>query len=345
MSPQEIYGLFLLGLMHGGLALWVYNDIKLRQRSMFWVVGTFLAPEAFFPFYFWNQRPELTWTCPQCNRQNQAGSRQCGQCNRFYTSEETIERLRGHFEPSDPVVISLVALLVQELIRYMAIWFVEGPDMRPEGLETYVLSAPHFWLVKLITGNVLVWLCLYCITARYRRPIAAVGLRYNGSLRSLGLPLLLAPALALISVSIRQGFQWFNRLIPSDGLTALIQWEQEQLSMGMPEGLGDGSMILLGFVGVVLLPVAEEILFRGIAHIAFAERFGRTKGILISSLFFAVLHGSFRHFTPLPLGGMALFLMGLVLAWLFLRTRSLIPCMLTHSLINLILFVKWFGKG
>ena len=47
----ETYKLSLMVLIHGGLALWVYNDIKVRERSMLWVLGTLIVPEAFFPLY------------------------------------------------------------------------------------------------------------------------------------------------------------------------------------------------------------------------------------------------------------------------------------------------------
>lgn len=346
LPMQEVYGLFLIGLINGGLALWVYIDSKRQERSVLWTLGTFLIPKAFFPLYFWNQMPELTWICPKCERDNRAWSRKCGRCNRVYTAEETVARLHGYFEPSDPVVIFWVTFLFQEIARVIAIWIAEGPEvLTATGLDAYSLSSSHFWAVKLIIGNILVWVSLFCITVRCRRSVAAIGLRYNGNLSSFGLPLLLAPALALVSEGFLQGIGWFSRYIASSGLEALIQWEQRQWLNTMPHGLGDSSIILLGFVVLILMPVGEEVLFRGIAYIGFAGRFGRTKGILLSALLFAILHGYIRNFAPSVLGGIPIFLMGVILAWLLIRTRSLIPCIITHSLVNLIWLVIWFGKG
>ena len=338
----EVYVIFLTAVIHGSLALWVYNDSRLQERSGFWALGTFFFPQAFFPLYFWNQMPELIWTCPKCQRDNRAWSRKCGHCNQFYTAEETVARLHGYFNPSDPVVIFLITLLFQGGAHYVAILMAEGIEVLTTTNAIYTLPASHFWSVKLVVGNVLIWVSLFCITGRYRRTIKSIGLAYSGNLADFGPPLLLAPALAFVSISFMQGISWFSQEIPLEGLGNLAQWEQQQWASSMPENLGDGTLILLGFVMLILMPVGEEILFRGIGYIGFAGRFGQTKGMVLSALLFAALHGYIRSFVPLVLGGIPIFLMGLTLAWLYIRTKSLIPCIVTHSLVNLILILIYW---
>ena len=339
---MQIYALFFAAVIRGGLALWVYKDSKLQERSGFWALGTFFLPQAFFPLYFWNQIPELIWICPKCQRDNRAWSRKCGGCGQFYTVEETIARLHGYFHPSDPVVILLSTFLFQEVAHYVAIWAAAGLEvLTTTSPSAYTLPVSHFWIVKLVVGNILIWLSLFCITMRCRRPIGSIGLSYN-NLSDLGLPLLLAPVLALVSVGFLQGIDWFSQRIPLEGLGTLLRWEQEQWSNSMPENFGDSIVILLGFVMLILMPVGEEILFRGIAYIGFAGRFGQLKGMVFSALLFAGLHGYIRSFMPLVLGGIPIFLMGLTLAWLYIRTKSLIPCIITHSLVNLILILFYW---
>ncbi len=340
LPMQEVYALFLNAVINGALALWVYTDSRLQERSGFWALGTFFLPYACFPLYFWNQMPELIWTCPKCQRDNRAWSRKCGHCDQFYTVEETVARLHGYLNPSDPVVIFLVTFLFQEVARYVAILAAEGFDvLTSTNLAAYTLPASHFWIVKLVIGNVLIWLSLLCITGRYRRTVKSIGLEYSGNLADFGLPLLLAPALAFVSVGFQQGIDWFSGHMSLGELEALAQWEQQQWSIGMPENFGDSTVILISFVMLILMPVGEEILFRGIAYISLAGRFGQTKGILLSALLFAVLHGYIRAFVPLVFGGIPIFIMGLALAWLYIRTKSLIPCIITHSLVNLILIL------
>ena len=343
LPMQDVYALFLIAVIRGGLALWVYSDSKLQERSRFWALGTFLLPRVFFPLYFWNQIPELIWTCPKCQRDNRAWSRKCARCDQFYTAEETVARLHGYLNPSDPVVIFLVTLLVQEVALSIAILAAEGFEgLTVTNLAIYTLPASHFWSVKIVVGNVLIWLSFFCIIGRYRRNVRSIGLKYNGNLSDFGLPLLLAPALVLVSEGFLQGIGWVSQRIPLEGLEALVQWEQQQWSNSMPENFGDSTVILLGFAMLILMPVGEEILFRGIAYISLAGRFGQIKGMVLSALLFAVLHGYIRSFVPLVLGGVPIFLMGLTLAWLYIRTKSLIPCIITHSLVNLILILIYW---
>ena len=339
---QNVYIALLSTVINGALAFWVYNDSRLQERSGFWALGTFFLPMAFFPLYFWNQIPELIWTCPKCQRDNRAWSRKCGRCDQFYTAEETVARLHGYLKPSDPVVIFLITFLFQEVARYIAILMAEGLEVLTETDAVYTLPTSHFWSIKLIVGNVLIWLSLFCITGRYRRTVRSIGLGYSSSLTDFGLSLFLAPALAFVTVGFMQGIDWFSQHIPFEGLGNLVRWEQQQWSSSMPENFGDSTVILFGFVMLILMPVGEEILFRGIAYTGFAGRFGQAKGMALSALLFAVLHGYIRSFMPSVLGGIPIFLMGLTLAWLYIRTKSLIPCIITHSLVNLILILIYW---
>ena len=193
LNSDFIWVLFLGAAINGALALWVYSDSKSQERSGFWALGTFFLPQAFFPLYFWNQVPELIWTCPKCQRDNRAWSRKCGRCNQFYTAEETVARLHGYLNPSDPVVIILITFLFQEVARGIAILMAEGFEVLTETDAVYTLPVSYFWSVKLVIGNVLIWLSLFCITGRYRRTIRSIGLGYNGSITDFGLPFLLAP--------------------------------------------------------------------------------------------------------------------------------------------------------
>ena len=342
LPMQNVYVVLLSTAINGALALWVYNDSRLQDRSKFWALGTFFLPQAFFPIYFWNRIPELIWTCPKCQRDNRAWSRKCGRCDQFYTAEETVARLHGYLKPSDPVVIFLITFLFQEIARYIAILMAEGPGVLTETDAVYTLPISHFWSIKLVVGNVLIWLSLFCITGRYRRTVRSIGLGYSGGLTDFVLPLFLAPALAFAAVGFMQGIDWFSQHSPLEGLGNLVQWEQQQWSSSIPENFGDSTVILFGFVMLILMPVGEEILFRGIAYTGFAGRFGQAKGTVLSALLFAALHGYIRSFMPSVLGGIPIFLMGVTLVWLYIRTKSLIPCMITHSLVNLILILIYW---
>lgn len=89
----------------------------------------------------------------------------------------------------------------------------------------------------------------------------------------------------------------------------------------------------------VLAPVCEEVLFRGIIQQAIARRRGRWIGILLSAIFFALIHST--SFTPY-----LYLLLGLIFAWIFDVTGSLRAVILCHIINNSwIFFNRIHGLG
>lgn len=81
----------------------------------------------------------------------------------------------------------------------------------------------------------------------------------------------------------------------------------------------------------VLAPFAEELFFRGAVLNAWEREYGTNRAIVGSSALFAVVH---------VVGGTALavaqvFLLGLILAWAYVRTRSLATTIGLHGAFNL----------
>ncbi len=83
----------------------------------------------------------------------------------------------------------------------------------------------------------------------------------------------------------------------------------------------------LGFLLIALSPaICEEVLFRGVALKAYENR-GTVRAIVISSIFFALVHQSVVNFIgPLLIGALA--------AYLVIRSDSIIPGILTHFTFN-----------
>ena len=100
---------------------------------------------------------------------------------------------------------------------------------------------------------------------------------------------------------------------------------------GLPDGLiGEGIYRMVNTFSVGLWgPFAEEAFFRGFVLPALAPRFGIWGALVGSSLLFSVSHGSIA--TALPI-----FVSGMLLAWLYLRTGSLWPCVAAHGAQNLL---------
>ena len=96
------------------------------------------------------------------------------------------------------------------------------------------------------------------------------------------------------------------------------------------EALGEGlykvsSVIIIGLVG----PLTEEVFYRGFLLAALVSPFGTVRAAVIASAIFAVNHGTISILIPV-------FISGMLLSWLYLKTRSLLPPMLAHAAQNLL---------
>ena len=81
------------------------------------------------------------------------------------------------------------------------------------------------------------------------------------------------------------------------------------------------------FTSVIIAPVYEELLFRGIVLPKLLNRFSHIKSIIISSMIFSILHFHFPALLPL-------FILSVVLSYLYLITGSLWSSIFLHALFN-----------
>ena len=95
-----------------------------------------------------------------------------------------------------------------------------------------------------------------------------------------------------------------------------------------PEVFGHGlERVVNGLAIVAVAPVAEELFFRGFVLGGLAAAVGDLRAMVVSSALFAAMHVSVGTFIPL-------FAAGMLLAWLYLRTRSIWPPIAAHSAQN-----------
>ncbi len=100
----------------------------------------------------------------------------------------------------------------------------------------------------------------------------------------------------------------------------LPNWMEDSFDQILSSGLGILSVAVIG-------PILEELLFRGAITRILLQKYNPTKAILLSALIFGIF-----HLNPAQIVGA--FLIGLLLAWIYYRTRSLIPVILIHILNN-----------
>jgi membrane protease YdiL (CAAX protease family) len=90
-----------------------------------------------------------------------------------------------------------------------------------------------------------------------------------------------------------------------------------------------GQIILAAFTVVLVAPLAEEIIFRGLLQKVTATLWGPVPAILISALVFGIVHGE-----PWFLFG--LIGVGIMLAFVFAATGSVTACWVAHGVHNAI---------
>jgi len=106
----------------------------------------------------------------------------------------------------------------------------------------------------------------------------------------------------------------------------------------MPESLQKFFESMMGenrtasfLAAVVVAPLAEEFYFRGWMLQGFLGRYSKTRAVLASATIFALFHLN-------PWQAVGAFLFGIASAWLFMRTGSLIPSIVSHAVGN----SSWF---
>lgn len=79
--------------------------------------------------------------------------------------------------------------------------------------------------------------------------------------------------------------------------------------------------------GVLLAPVIEEIIFRGLLYNLFAKYRGPLVGVVMSTIYFVILHFRLSNL-------LTAIIMGIASALFYEATQSLIPCIIIHGMNN-----------
>ncbi|MBN6187361.1 CPBP family intramembrane metalloprotease [Aneurinibacillus sp. BA2021] len=117
----------------------------------------------------------------------------------------------------------------------------------------------------------------------------------------------------------------------------LDSWREEQISGEVLQAKSNS--IVAGILEVLMVglfvPVAEEVMFRGVLQTAIVRRFGAVAGVLGSSLLFGAIHVDPVLFPPL-------FAMGLMLGFLRHYYQSIWAAIFFHALNNTITVLIYF---
>lgn len=174
------------------------------------------------------------------------------------------------------------------------------------------------WLIMVLTGMVVAegamplaaWLFS---SVKYHRGWRALGFRSFNIKRAS----ILVAVVLIVGISINLLYEWVLTSFGVEPPPALpSQFTQTGVSLAM-----------VTLLAVLVAPIAEETFFRGFILGGIGKRFGYGWGVVVSALLFSLAHMQPGALLPI-------FILGLLLAWLYIKTGSIWPCILTHFAYN-----------
>lgn len=135
----------------------------------------------------------------------------------------------------------------------------------------------------------------------------------NWILISVTLGLLAIPISALITFTVQNLFN-----LPA---------ENPQLPFLISDDLSPASMFLMVLLIGLIIPVAEELFFRGVLYKWLRHRFGLLIGSIVSSIIFGIVHGN-------TIVASTAFVLGIILALAYEYSGSLWSSILMHAINN-----------
>ncbi len=116
-------------------------------------------------------------------------------------------------------------------------------------------------------------------------------------------------------------------------ITALIEY-RILAPASLIENTGILNVVLIVIVMLVFVGVVEELIFRSILQTRLEEVLGLKYGLLLSAVIFGIMHVGYGTITEILLAG----IFGIIVGYIFQRTRSLPFIVAIHGTANVLLF-------
>jgi len=218
----------------------------------------------------------------------------------------------------------IVRALVLTICAVGLVLLVSTLVLNGDRAEDEVLLPGALWLLAIQTGVLAgsAWL----FSAR----------KYGGGLAVLGFGSPLGRFPYLLAAGV-----WVAALVVSVLWSLLViwigpEWLKPPDTAGALTSQFGANTIGLILVVIVWGPIGEELFFRGFVLPGLVARFGVTGAVVLSSGLFALFHLDPGSLVPT-------FVLGVALAWIRMRTRSVWPAVMAHSLQNAL--VLWLAGG
>ncbi len=206
-------------------------------------------------------------------------------------------------------------------------------------LHLGLLSSLGFIVAVTVLQNaVFVGASLYVALAKYRQPLASIGLA-GGAWARRFLAAAIASGAALGGNVVGQNLTIFaaGLFIGQHAAVDLVSQHEAHTPVFrlLREFRAPMDVAMLAVLVGVVVPIGEEIFFRGLTYGALRRRLGRHTAVIASAVFFAAAHVQLVEFLPI-------LILGLILAYLYEYTGSLVPGMMAHAVNNLAALVLFY---
>lgn len=194
------------------------------------------------------------------------------------------------------------------------------------------LSLADLSIVTVAQNALFVGVPAYVAMVRYGLPAASLGMRSAGWSRLLVLGAAgaaLATPLAILSEDLAVFLIGLAEGPAQAAVRAAAEHMEDPLRPVLETLAGAGPVAWLLFLLVVVVPIGEEVFFRGFVYGGLRSRWGAPAAAAASAVFFAAVHMQVVHALPI-------FVLGVLLTVLYERTRSLVPSIVTHALTNVV---------
>ncbi len=225
--------------------------------------------------------------------------------------------------------IAILGLLIFLLMQIFSEIFLTG-YIASFGVRNYLANKGSY----IITASILIPMLLLLM------PSSTLYLLSEKNYKNLHKQLLLVFSLTFFSSLMGYGLLgiqvYISSLASQDYAASLWAFKEQAVRIYPGPSFGNQfiSIILFASSQLILAPIVEEILFRGIIFKRLSYRMALPFSMIISSILFTVLHPA-KIWLPV-------FLSGIVYCYIFFKTKNLAIPILAHSLEN---FFGWLMTG
>lgn len=200
------------------------------------------------------------------------------------------------------------------------------------GLRLSAMSLRDVSLLILIQNLGFIILAAFGIAVRYGLPLARLGLSGRRWLLLFIVGLIIGTLMIPVSMLAERAAVEVAGLVEGQAAArarAASEHEDDPLNDVLnTQRQGPGLYWLIALLALVV-PIGEEIYFRGVVYGGLRNRYGVRWALAGSTLFFGVVHQQVIHFLPIAV-------LGIVFALLYQRTQSLIPSITVHAVNNVV---------